>query len=198
KNRTKNTPSAGWSQKCSRQVVDAASRPVYTRYIAVAGRYWVRPTASLQCRRPERDTPVTWKRFLLLGALLGAVALAFGFFWPFRPRTDLLRLPGVVETQEVRLGSKIGGRVETVAILEGAIAMPGQVLVSFEVPELKAQRQQVQARLEAAEAELEKAQNGPRPEEKEAGRRAVESAQARLKRLQVSMQEELRAAQSEL
>ncbi len=141
---------------------------------------------------------MTWKRWLLLVALLASVAVALGFFSPFRHRPEMLNLYGVVEIQEVRLGSKIGGRVDKVEILEGALVEPGQVLVTFEVPELKAQRQQMQARLGVAEADLEKAENGPRPEEKEAAHRAQESAEARAKRLRVSMQEELRAAESEL
>src|SRR5207244_11756590 len=113
----------------------------------------------------ERST-LSIKRVIIGAALLGAVALALGFFWPFRRQTPALHLPGVVEIQEVRLGSKIGGRVEKVEVLEGTIAEPGQTLVVFAVPELEAQRQQLQARLLQAEADLEKAKNGPRAEEK--------------------------------
>jgi HlyD family secretion protein len=131
-------------------------------------------------------------------AVLGAVALALGFFWPFRRHQSVLRLPGVVEIQEVRLGSKIGGRVEKVETLEGAIAEPGQELVVFAVPELQAQRQQLQARLLQAEADLEKAKNGPRPEEKEAARSAMEAARARWERLKAGWRvEEKRQAQSD-
>jgi multidrug resistance efflux pump len=132
-------------------------------------------------------------------ALLGAVALALGFFWPFGRRPATLRLPGVVEIQEVRLGSKIGGRVEKVEILEGDLAEAGQPLVFFAVPELQAQRQQLQARLHQAEADLEKAKNGPRPEEKEAARAALEAARARWERLKAGWrEEEKRQARSEL
>src|SRR5262249_21752285 len=74
------------------------------------------------------------------GVLLAAVAAALGFFWPFGGRAQTLRLPGIVEIQEVRLGSKVGGRVEEVLVLEGAEVKPGQPLVTFEVPELLQQR----------------------------------------------------------
>jgi multidrug resistance efflux pump len=131
--------------------------------------------------------------------LLGVVALALGFIWPFGRQPQTLRLPGVVEIQEVRLGSKIGGRVDKVAILEGTIAEPGQPLVYFAVPELQAQRQQLQARLLQAEADLEKAKNGPRAEEKEAARAALEAAKARWQRLKAGWrEEEKRQARSEL
>src|SRR5436305_211852 len=107
---------------------------------------------------------MAWK--ILLGAgLLAAVLVAFGFFWPFSRQRDLIRLPGLVEIQEVRLGSKVGGRVDRVAVAEGDLVKPNQELVIFEVPELEAQEEQQQARLRQAQADLEKANNGPRPEE---------------------------------
>ena len=52
-----------------------------------------------------------WKWLLPIVGLLLAILVAFGFFWPFQPHAAMVRLPGVVEIQEVRLGSKIGGRV---------------------------------------------------------------------------------------
>jgi multidrug resistance efflux pump len=130
------------------------------------------------------------KRIVIGVALLSVVVLALGFFWLSGRQTQTLRLPGVVEIQEVRLGSKISGRVEKVAVLEGTIAEPGQPLVFFAVPELQAQRQQLQARLLQAEADLEKAKNGPRAEEKEAARAAVEAAKARWERLKAGWREE--------
>jgi multidrug resistance efflux pump len=137
---------------------------------------------------------------LLLGglALLAATAAALGFFWPFRNRAETLRLPGVVEVQEVRLSSKIGGRVEDVHVLEGARVEPRQPVVTFEVPELKAQREQALARVQLAEAELKKAQEGPRPEEKEAAGAAVAWAKAQLDRLQESSPKEIQQARKDL
>ena len=76
-----------------------------------------------------------------------------------------LILPGVVEAQEVRLGSKVGGRVREVHILEGDRVEPGAPLVTLEVPELEAQQAQWRARLQSDLAALEKARNGPRREE---------------------------------
>jgi multidrug resistance efflux pump len=113
------------------------------------------------------------------------------------PRSGL-RLPGVVEAQEVRLGSKVGGRVETVHVEEGALVNPGVSLVTFEAPELRAQWDQWQARLKSDEAELEKARNGPRKEEIAAARAAVGAAEERWKRTQRGYrQEEIRQAQSD-
>lgn len=138
------------------------------------------------------------KLFLGGAALLAAVAAALGFFWPFHSRPEVLRLPGVVEVQEVRLSSKVGGRVEDLHTEEGALVEPGEPLVTFAVPELKAQREQAAARLAAAEAELKKAQEGPRPEEKDAARAAVEWAKAQLDRLQDASPKEIHQARKDL
>jgi multidrug resistance efflux pump len=122
--------------------------------------------------------------------VLAGCAAALGFFWPFGHREQVLRLPGLVEIQEVRLASKVGGRVEKVMVLEGEHVSPGQELVRFEVPELQAQREQAKARLDAAVADWEKAKNGPRPEEKKAAKAAAEAAKAKYERMQAGWREE--------
>jgi multidrug resistance efflux pump len=122
--------------------------------------------------------------------LLAAGAVALGFYWPFRHGPQTLRLQGVVEIQEVRLGSKIGGRVEQIYVAEGDLIKPGQELLSFEVPELRAQREQQLAKVRAAEAELERILNGPRVQEKEAARAAMVSARARWEKMKAGWREE--------
>jgi multidrug resistance efflux pump len=99
-------------------------------------------------------------------------------------------LPGVVEIQEVRLGSKVGGRVREVRVLEGDVVKAGEPLVVLDVSELEAQRAQWKARLRADEAALEKARNGPRREEIDAATAAVAAAEARSARLKRGFREE--------
>ncbi len=140
-----------------------------------------------------------WKQLLPIVLVLAATAGALGFFWPFGNGKGVLRLPGVVETQEVRLGSKIGGRVAEVGATEGSLVQANHVLVRFEAPELEAQYAQAQARLAAAEAELEEAIAGARPEEKEAARAALEAMTARWERVKAGWrEEEKRQARSEM
>lgn len=119
---------------------------------------------------------------LAIVACLVVVGVGLGtFLWWQRQGNGQLRLPGVVEVQEVRLGSKIGGRVAEVTVSEGDLVEAGQILVRFECPELVALREQWQARLKAAEAELEKARNGPREQEVRQARHDLETAEADLK-----------------
>jgi multidrug resistance efflux pump len=139
-----------------------------------------------------------WK--ILIAAVAVVVAAAALAYWrPFGGREAALTLPGTVETQEVRLGSKSGGRVAEVLVREGDLLTPCQLLVRLDVPELEAQRQQAEGALRSAEADLAKAKNGARPEEKEAARDAVAAAEARLRRLQKGPRdEEVRQAEADL
>jgi multidrug resistance efflux pump len=109
-----------------------------------------------------------------------------------------LVLPGVVEAQEVRLGSKVGGRVRDVHILEGDRVGPGAPLVTLDVPELEAQQAQWRARLQSDLAALEKARNGPRIQEIAAASAEVAAAAARHSRLKQGFrEEEIREAKSD-
>ena len=91
---------------------------------------------------------------------------------------------GTVETREIQIGSKVGGRVTSVGVEEGQFVKAGTPLVRFEADELKAQREQAQASLDQAQADLAKMLRGNRPEEIEqaeatakAQKAALESAQ---------------------
>src|SRR5258707_7898424 len=102
------------------------------------------------------------RKAMAAGTALLLVGLAAGwYYWPFN-NSGILRFPGIVEIQEVRLGSKIGGRVARVLIVEGDQVSPGQDLVVFEIPELENQKAQLQAMLDAVRADALKAENGPR------------------------------------
>ncbi len=135
-----------------------------------------------------------WKRIVLVIALVAALSVALGFSWPYfwrlRNGNGTLRLPGVVEIQEVRLGSKVGGRVAEVKVLEGDLVKKDEVLVILEAPELQTQRKQWEAKLVQAQLELKKAVDGPRPEEIESARGAYDAAKARLKRVESGWREE--------
>jgi HlyD family secretion protein len=135
---------------------------------------------------------------------LGGGAVSVWYFW--NGKKDEIRLAGVVESQEVRLGSKIGGRVEQLLIAEGDSVKPNQVLVKLAIPELLAQRDQAKARVAAAKAARDKAFAGYLPEEKAAAQGAYDAAKARHDRMvagwrlqeQKQIRAELEAAEADL
>lgn len=105
------------------------------------------------------------RRLTIVGA---ALAVAIAVFWvvtAWMAGQTRFDYAGTVETREIEIGSKVGGRVTEVPVEEGQMVKAGTVLVRFECDELKAQRMQAEATLEQAEADLEKMLRGNRPEE---------------------------------
>lgn len=101
-----------------------------------------------------------------------------------------LYLPGIVESQEVRLSSKVGGRVQNVLVREGDSVSADQVLIVIDGAELQAKRAQLEAQRMAAAAKLEMLQNGPLPEQIAAARASVEVAAARLQKMETGWRTE--------
>jgi HlyD family secretion protein len=120
------------------------------------------------------------KRWIAVALVLVALGAGLGFAWPFHRSPEPMRLPGTAEIQDVRLSSKIGGRVKTVLVREGDLLQPGQVLCELEAPELEAQREQAKRKRDQAAATLEKLVNGARPEEIAVADTAVWTAEAKL------------------
>mgnify|MGYP000636892392 CR=1 FL=1 len=141
---------------------------------------------------------MTTKYVVSLLAILGlAIAGWTQFLWWNEAST--LKLPGTVEIQEVRLASKIGGRVQAVHVREGQVCDAGTVLVEFEIPQLLAQRRQWESRLAAAEARWEKLKNGSRAEEIRAAEAQYAWAVARRDRVLAGPRpEELEQARGEV
>ena len=105
------------------------------------------------------------RRILIAGStaiVLIAIVWSFSAFLGYRRRYEY---SGTVETREIQIGSKIGGRVTEVAVEEGQVIKAGIVLVRFECDELKAQRDQALAAVDQAQADLDKMLRGNRPEE---------------------------------
>jgi HlyD family secretion protein len=140
---------------------------------------------------------MTRYRLLLVVFALAALA-ALAAFWPFSSRQKGLDLPGTVQSQEVRLSSKVGGRVAAVLVAEGDRVSAGQELVRLELPELEAQRDQLKAKLAHANAELYKARKGALPLELREAEAAWKVADARYRRVVAGpRQEEIEQAEQD-
>lgn len=129
------------------------------------------------------------KALLLIVLLLIGVGAGLGFFWPFGNGAGTLQLHGIVEIQEVRLASKVGGRIKEVLVKEGDIVKPGQVLVEFEAPELMAQKKQLEAKKRKAMSNLKQLEESL-PKEIEASKAASEAAKARWEKTNIGWRPE--------
>ena len=113
---------------------------------------------------------------LVVAALAGLVVYS-----QIRPTDD--RVSGIVEADEIRVGSRVGGRVQSVYVEEGDRVEPGELLIELEPFDLTEQLQQAKAELAARQAEYNRYQAGLRTEEIGQAQAHYEQLQARLDRL---------------
>lgn len=131
------------------------------------------------------------KRIIIL-AILVAVATGTALYAAWFRRDTALQGSGTVEARNIRVGSKVGGRIDKVLVREGDSVEPGQVLITFDDKEL-------QAALEQSRANAEKAQRGYRPEEIAEARAGAAQAKADYEmRKNGYRQEDIDAAKADL
>ncbi len=99
--------------------------------------------------------------------------------WGFG-RDKAMVLSGTIETREIRVGSKVGGRIVEVLVEEGSEVESGQAIARFDIADLEAQQAQAEARIAQQKARLERLERGARTEEKAQARAATETARANL------------------
>ncbi len=121
-----------------------------------------------------------WSRALASFLIFGIVAIAVNCSGNGFGKKDDAVFSGTIETREIRVGSKVGGRIEAVLVEEGQEVVAGQPLVRFDITELQAQKAQAEARVEQQQARLERLLRGARPEEKAQASAATETARATL------------------
>src|SRR6185369_6905154 len=106
-----------------------------------------------------------WASLAVLAAAavfyIGCANGGFGF-----SKEEKLLFSGTIETREIRVGSKIGGRITDVLALEGQETQAGQPIVRFDIADVEARRLQAEARITQQQARLERLERGARPEEK--------------------------------
>jgi multidrug resistance efflux pump len=151
-----------------------------------------------------QEQPVARRRLsrrgvIVLGVVLAAVVLAAVLLYRWiAARHAPPVYSGTVETREIEIGSKIGGRVTAVAVEEGQLVSAGAPLVSFEADELKAQRAQAEASVEQGAADLNRLQTGNRPEEMAQADAALRERAAELQEAKNGPRpEDLRQAQAD-
>jgi membrane fusion protein YbhG len=119
------------------------------------------------------------KKVLIVLVLL-AVALCVLGFRISKPSSNALEGSGTVEARNIRVGSKVGGRISEVRVREGENVKAGQVLVTFDEQELLAALEQARGTAARARANLEKMERGSRSEEIAESRAAMAVAAATL------------------
>jgi len=134
---------------------------------------------------------MTKKRYIVLGAII-LLAAAFFLIRDGEEERELVAVEKgtlvkeVFETgstekgENVNLGFKEGGRVETIYVREGEEVSRGEVVAELDKRDLRSSLSEARAGLEAAEADYEKLLEGATEEDLRVARSAVSSAEREL------------------
>lgn len=125
----------------------------------------------------------------VLPALLVAAVIATGGFglWADTGDEELV-IYGNVDIREVDLGFRVPGRIESMAVDEGAKVAAGAVLAELDMRPLNDSLAAAEAKVAQAKAELAKRRRGNRPQEVEQAAAAVAARRADLLRARESFE----------
>jgi HlyD family secretion protein len=136
------------------------------------------------------------KRIVIL--TLVAAALLVALMLSQRRREPGL-VSGFIEADEIRVGSRVGGRVARVLVEEGSEVKAGDLLVELEPFDLLQRRAEAEALLAARRAEHARLTSGFRPEESAQAKARVDRLQAQLNLLLAGpRKEDIAAAEAQL
>ncbi len=136
-------------------------------------------------------------RRILILLVLAAAVTALLFY--SQQRRGPLVVSGFVEADEIRLGSRVGGRVARVHVEEGQAVSAGQVLVELDPFDLRERLAEAEALLAQAEAVLALREAGFRPQEIEQAKARRDQLKAVLDRLVAGpRQEDIAAARAQV
>lgn len=100
---------------------------------------------------------------LFAAAVLAACLIGL-LVWS-QQRRESLKVSGSIEADEIRIGSRVGGRVAHVRITEGQTVRTGEPLIELEPFQLRELLAQARGELARVQADLDRVTNGFRPEE---------------------------------
>jgi HlyD family secretion protein len=124
------------------------------------------------------------KSLILACVLIGAVLMGTGYaLWNMVGPKGTIVISGIVEADDIHVGSKIGGRVLKVVARRGQTVKAGEVLVLLEPRDLDASLAEAQAAMRQALAKLALLTAGYREEEIEQAEAAMKQSQAELSQL---------------
>lgn len=110
------------------------------------------------------------RRTLSIGIIVISIVLMLSIAGWFMLIPPPLTIQGEVEATQVKVASKIAGRINGIHVREGEQVEPGAILVSLDSPEIEAKLRQAKAAQKAANAQRSKANSGTRKEQIESAK----------------------------
>jgi HlyD family secretion protein len=115
---------------------------------------------------------------ILIGVALGLILIFIGYAIYIVSRPVPLEIQGEVEATQLKVASKLVGRIDSLAVKKGDDIDPGMLLFTISSPELEAKFSQASAVRQAAGAQRDKAFNGAQKEDIQAAYNSWQTALA--------------------
>ena len=114
---------------------------------------------------------------LIILGLIGLVA--WGLIKDKREtRNEPVTIQGHMEVEQTPVAAKVAGRIANIYVKEGDEISVGTRLIDMDSPEINAKVEEAQAGKELAQSQLDKANNGARPQEIEMAKYQYDAAQS--------------------
>lgn len=113
------------------------------------------------------DKSARMKKILLVLFVLGVLgAIAYGLYKSNQHNEpEVITLQGQMQMQQTSIAAKVAGRIANIMVTEGDTVTVGQQLIEMDSPEINAKINQARAGKQIAQSQLDKAENGARPQE---------------------------------
>ena len=123
--------------------------------------------AAYQRRAPKNSAPAVIKKVivtLLVIVILGAIG--YGLLKSKQHNEpEVVTFEGQMQMQQTSIAAKVPGRIAQILVTEGDRVTKGQQLIEMDSPEINAKIEQARAGKQMAQSQLDKAENGARPQE---------------------------------
>ena len=115
----------------------------------------------------KADKSARMKKILLILFVLGVLgAIAYGLYKSNQHNEPgVITLQGQMQMQQTSIAAKVAGRIANIMVTEGDTVTVGQQLIEMDSPEINAKINQARAGKQIAQSQLDKAENGARPQE---------------------------------
>ncbi|MGP4732630.1 MULTISPECIES: HlyD family secretion protein [unclassified Psychrobacter] len=125
------------------------------------------PTPTYNRDVSKTDKSARMKKVLLaLFILIVLGTIAYGLYKSnAHSEPEVITLQGQMQMQQTSIAAKVPGRIAQIMVTEGDTVTAGQQLVEMDSPEINAKINQARAGKQIAQSQLDKAENGARPQE---------------------------------
>lgn len=123
------------------------------------------PTYKRHAEKADKSAMIK-KALLALLVLIVLGVIAYGLYKSNQhSEPEVVTLQGQMQMQQTSIAAKVPGRIAKILVTEGDPVTVGQQLIEMDSPEINAKINQARAGKQMAQSQLDKAENGARPQE---------------------------------